>query len=64
MFFAFKCKVHYYKVDMELKKSSKEMDLRKSSKEVDFRNLQNTPSSTEAGKLPDRSSEDRPPCRT
>jgi len=37
MSFAFKCKVHYYKVEMDLKKSSKEVDLRKSSKEVDLR---------------------------
>jgi len=49
MSFAFKCRVHYYKVELELKnsskevdlrKSSKEVDLRKSSKELDFRNLQ------------------------
>jgi len=37
MSFAFKCKVHYYRVEMDLKKSSKEVDLRKSSKEVDLR---------------------------
>jgi len=37
MSFAFKCKVHYYKVEMDLKKSSKEVELRKSSKEVDLR---------------------------
>jgi len=43
MSFAFKCKVLYYKVEMDLRKSSKEVDLRKSSKEVDFRNLQRYP---------------------
>jgi len=56
-----------------LKKSAKEVDLRKSSKEVDLRKssknwisaiFKDTPSSTEAGMLPDRSSEDRLPCRT
>jgi len=40
MSFAFNCKVHHYKVEMDL---MKEVDLRKSSKEVDFKKSSKKP---------------------